>query len=136
MNLKHNSGIKISALLLSVILWAYIWGERKANNEIEEETIQRQFDSIPIAALRAPSSLYEITVSHNEASAVLEGDKGILEKIDKRELIVYIDLRELTGGTYQLPPSWKIPNGIKIAVSSPEFVSVTIKDKRITEVIK
>ena len=138
MNIKRwifsNPWIKISAGLLSIILWTYIWGERKANNEIMGEIIQRQFSSIPIAALKDPLSIFETTISHKDVNIVIEGEKDIIEKIDRREIIAYIDIRGLSAGVYQLPPAWKVPLGLKITASFPEFITVTIEDKRISEV--
>lgn len=138
MNLRKiifsNFGIKISAGLLSIILWTYIWGERKANNEIMGEIIQREFSNIPISMLKNPLSIFETTISHNEVSIVIEGERDTIEKIDKKEIIAYIDVRGLSKGSYQLPPAWKVPLGIKILTSAPEFITVTIEDKRISEV--
>lgn len=130
----ENIWLKVSAALLSVILWAYIWGERKANNEISGEVIQREFSAIPIAVLKDPVSLFTVAMSHTEVSVVIEADKNIMEKIDRENITAYIDVRGLGTGAYQLPPAWNAPAGIKIVISSPEFVKVTVEDKRITEV--
>lgn len=138
MNIKkiisNNLGIKVSAVLLSIIVWTYIWGERKANNEIAGDMVQRQFNDVPLALLKDSPSLLEVKISHRAVDTVVEGDRDIIEKIDKSELIAYIDVRGLGVGVYQLPPAWKIPAGIKIVVSSPEFVTAALEDKRIIEV--
>ena len=138
MNIKNrifsNFWIKISATLLSIALWAYIWGERKANNEIIGEIIQREFNSVPLAVLKDSLMIFEAAISHKDVSIVAEAERDIIEKLDRADIIAYIDIRGLDVGVYQLPPTWKVPLGIKIAASSPEFVTATIEDKRISEV--
>jgi len=129
-----NFWIKISATLLSIALWTYIWGERKANKEIMGDVIQMEFRGIPLGVLKDPLTPFEATISHKGVSIVTEAERDIVEKVDKGEVIAYIDIRDLGVGVYQLPPIWKIPLGIKIAATSPEFVTVTIEDKRISEV--
>lgn len=130
----NNFWIKISAVLLSIALWAYIWGERKANQEIMGEIIQIEFRGVPLAVLKDPLTAFEATISHKDVNIVVEGERDIIEKLDRDDIIVYIDIRGLGVGVYQLPSIWKVPLGIKIADSFPEFITVTIEDKRISEV--
>lgn len=138
MNLRQvilsNFAIKVSAGLLSIVLWTYIWGERKANNEIMGEVIQREFKNIPLALLKDPDMKFEVVLSYKDIGVVTEGEKDLIEKMDRSEIIAYIDIRGLGTGNYQLPPVWKVPLGVKIVAVIPEFITVSIEDKRISEV--
>ena len=130
-----NLGLKLSAAILALILWTYIWGERKANNEIMGELIQREFNSLPLAIVEGPVSLFQVTLDYVKVSVVIEGRKELVEKIDNDELLGYLDLRGLGKGVYHLPPAWKLPEGIKIIATSPEFITVTLEDRRILDKI-
>lgn len=132
-NRFYNLGLKLSAGVLAIILWTYIWGDRMAHNEIQGELIQREFDSIPLAILEGPLPALQITLDHVKVSVVTEGEKTIIEKIDKDDLVGYLDVRGLEKGSYHLPPAWKLPEGIKIIVASPEFIVVTLEDRRLMD---
>lgn len=132
---NNNLGLKLSAAILALILWAYIWGERKANNEIMGELIQKEFNSVPLAIVEGPVSLFQASLDYVKVSVVIEGRKEIIEKIDNDELLGYLDLRGLGKGVYHLPSAWKLPEGIKIIAVSPEFITVTLEDRRILDKI-
>ena len=130
----NNFWIKISATLLSIALWTYIWGERKANNEIMGEIIQKEFRGVSLSVLKDPLMVFEASISHKDVTIVAEAESELIEKLGRGDIIAYVDIRDLGIGVYQLPPTWKLPLGIKITSSFPEFITVRVEDKRISEV--
>lgn len=114
----HNLGLKIISLLLSFLLWMYVYyvfGSRMtkyAYIEVQVTDIQ---------------SSYHVNLSPSRIKVTYNGPMQLIETAEK-ELRAILELPEdINPGTYQRKPTLSYPNNIDILEIDPELIEVTIE---------
>ena len=122
----HNAKIKVYALLVSFILWAFVLGQRSfmVNKEIGLEYL---VDSNMV--LEGEPDTIEVT---------LQGKRAAIRNLSPKDLSVSIDLRgQLTGEKriYIDESNISLPVGVKLVKAKPPSIDMHLQVRRKKTVI-
>jgi YbbR domain-containing protein len=119
----NNWGLKASALLLAVLIWAVISGQEKAYSE---KTLK-----LPIEIINISSNLEVVNLQPEEASVALKGSANIIAKIRPESMAIKIDLKNVHESSklnYFAEDYLEIPNGIQIISLHPKMIEVYVEE--------
>jgi YbbR domain-containing protein len=96
---------------------------------IKQEGVERLIESVPINVLHASTKNFSVTIDPARIDLTLKGPRGILSKLEKKNLIAYVNVSELPRGEYQLPLMLTVPSEISLVGDVP-IIKVVIEDAR------
>lgn len=126
---------KIAALITAFILWFYVASEQNLTINI----------SAPIEFLNFPSDMKITNKVRNTIEILLQGRRDIINKMDKKEIKVQIDLSNVKNGKNNFSISnvqiKNIPKGVSIINITPtgltiDFEKIEIQPTPVATVIK
>lgn len=117
--IRKNFGLKVTALALAIIGWAYF---RYSSNPVLAARFEQQF-SIPIATSNLLDG-YTAHFSEREAVITVASHRGD-PTVNPAEIKAQLDLSGRGPGTYAVPVELIAPN-VVVQSLSPASVSVTI----------
>jgi len=94
---------------------------------IRQEEFKKVIKDIPVNILNAPSNNYFVTVDPPLTELFLKGSEKVLNKLDKKGILAYIDVTELSRGEYQLPLMLSLPSEISLSGDIP-IIKVVIEE--------
>jgi len=124
--------MKLVALVITLALWFGVTGLRT--------TTKQRFQNIPLN-IRVSNNIEIITSSVNEVTIVLSGDKGKIDQLNSRDLIVSLDFTDTEGDRNKTVPvlpenvSIELPQGVKLEEIQPNTIGVewdTVEEREIT----
>ena len=119
----NNWGLKTSALLLAVLVWAIISGQEKTYSE---KTLK-----IPIEIINVSPNLEVVNLQPEEARISLKGSANLILKIRPESLAIKIDLKNITESSklnYFAEDYLEIPQGIQIISLHPKMIEVYVEE--------
>lgn len=121
--------MKLVALVITFALWVGVTG-------LSKPTVQRM-NGIPLT-LRFANNVDAATTTQ-EIDIIISGDKRKIDQVNRNELVVSLDLSELSPGdrVVQLNPdtvSIALPTGIKVDEIQPRQIAVKLEPVEIKEV--
>ncbi len=125
-DLTANLGLKITALLLAVLIWFYV-----SLNQGPE--VVREFTSIKLTA-RNVSENVVITNELPSIRVTLRGSKVLMDKIEKENIIAYIDLLDKKPSKDQVYVKIDAPQTVTVISTDPELVPVDLQNLAAKEV--
>ena len=93
---------------------------------IRQEGFDAVIDTIQVNVLDAPSNNFFVTVDPATIELPLKGPEKVLNNIDKKRILAYIDVTELSRGEYQLPLMLSLPPEISLSGDVP-IIKVVIE---------
>lgn len=93
---------------------------------ITPQLMQRAFENIPVVPKNVSPHL-DVSINPPVVNLVLEGPREIMEELNPEDIKVWIDLSGFDRGTYKLPASVEVPEGVSIYSANPELFDVKIK---------
>ena len=131
--LFHNFGLKMVAFIFAIVYWVYIQGELGVNlskytrGYLFEE---RVLENVPIDILVSFNNTYDISVQPSIVDILLEGKPEHLKRVLRKDLIVYVDLREIhQTGVFHLPVHIEhLPDELSLGFELP-IVDVFLEEK-------
>jgi len=115
-----NSAMKFFSLLLAIVLWFFIMGEKKA---------EFSFSDVPLVLLNKPSDLIITGQTADRINLRVSGSRTVLSTLSSSNIKATIDLEEVKIGTTvfrDLIERIKLPNGTKITSISPAEFSLVL----------
>jgi len=119
----NNWGLKTSALLLAVLVWAIISGREKADSE---RTLK-----IPIEVIHVSSNLEVVKIQPEEARILLKGSANLIAKIRPENLAIKIDLKNISESgklNYFAEDYLEVPAGMQINSLHPKMIEVYVEE--------
>ena len=126
--ITHNLGLKISALLISVLLWFFVTSRGQSEMSLE----------IPIEFKNIPIGLGIVSSSHKTASVHVKGQERLMKNIKSAEIRVSVDLSKAKKGEgtfYVNKDDIKLPHAMSVTAVSPSSIKVRI-DETVTKVVQ
>ncbi|MBQ9942138.1 MAG: hypothetical protein IJP03_03920, partial [Christensenellaceae bacterium] len=93
--------------------------------QIEEKRTEKSFESIAITAANLDSG-YRATLSVKHTDVKLEGGATAVKNVVRGDVKLYVDLADLTPGTYVLPVKVEAIDGISSSDITLTRASVTV----------
>lgn len=126
--ITHNLGLKISALLISVLLWFFVTSRGQSEMSLE----------IPIEFKNIPIGLDIVSSSHKTASVHIRGQERLMKNIKSAEIRVSVDLSKAKKGEgtfYINKDDIKLPYAMSVTAIAPSSLKVRI-DETVTKVVQ
>jgi len=114
---RNNIGYKLLALLVAVILWYYVAGQRDPIIE-QNFTIQ--------AVPRGLTSEQALITPLPEVKVTVRGLQSIVRNVKESDLRVYVEIEEGAVGEKLLPVKVEAPFGVQVVKCDPEQIKVDI----------
>ena len=119
----NNLGLKISALVLAVLVWAAITGRERAYSE---RTLR-----IPIEVANVSENIEVRSVRPEEVSMTLRGISRLMGELSKENLKVRIDLRDTVKSgriNFYAEDNIEIPEGVHIISIHPKMIEINVEE--------
>ena len=116
-----NKVLKFFSLLLAIVLWFFVMGEKKA---------EFSFADVPLALINKPADLIITQKTADNISLRVSGSRTILATLSSSNIKAVVDLEGIKPGTTtinNLKDKVKLPEGTKIAGISPAAFSLTLE---------
>ena len=116
-----NKVLKISSLLLAVVLWFFVMGEKEA---------EFSFADVPLALINKPDKLIITQQTADSISLRVSGSRTIMATLSSSNIKATVDLEGIKPGATtvkNLAGKVKLPEGTKIASISPAEFSLTLE---------
>lgn len=124
----ENLGLKIAAVLLSVVLWIFVTSRGQSSISID----------VPLEFKNIPSGLEMVNHSAKVVSMNIKGQERLIKNITPSDIRVYVDLSKVKKGEsihYITRDDMKLPYAITVTNISPSSIKV-ITEETITKSVK
>lgn len=121
--LLNNWGLKTSALLLAIFVWAVVSGQEKTYSE---KTLK-----VPIEIAHVSENLEVVNLQPEEARVSLRGTANLLAKIRPENMAIKIDLgniRESSKLNYFAEDFLEVPQGVQVISIHPKMIEVFVEE--------
>ncbi|HYO90349.1 MAG TPA: CdaR family protein [Pyrinomonadaceae bacterium] len=122
----EDLGLKLLALAITLVLWYAVTGQRTPTT-IHLRGVHLNF--------HLPSDMEISNDPRTEVEVTLTGNKSVLERIDARDLVAYVDISGFKPGerTVQLTPErvtlGGLPDGVRIEGIEPNAMPLRIEQR-------
>lgn len=94
---------------------------------IKPQGHEKIFENIPVHVMNTTINNFAVSIFPSTVTVTLKGPKNILEKLDKKNLLAYVNVSALSRGGYQLPLMLSVPSDVTLVGDVP-VISVTIEE--------
>jgi YbbR domain-containing protein len=127
----EDLGLKLLALAITLVLWYAVTGQRTPTT-IHLRGVHLNF--------HLPSDMEVSNDPRTEVEVTLSGNKNVLERIDARDLVAYVDVSDFKPGerSVQLTPervTLGLPDGVRVEGIEPGTMPLRL-EQRIERVIE
>ncbi|MFH1023547.1 MAG: hypothetical protein V1809_09185 [Planctomycetota bacterium] len=119
----RNWPLKITAMVLAVLAWAYVRGERPALFRTPPAQVMMSLEGAEVAVLVSPTFAGRVRVMTGlpAGKVALMGPADRLQNLESRDIRCLVELpRPERGGRYRLPVRIHRPDGIRIDGMAPQ----------------
>lgn len=124
----ENLGLKIVAVLLSLVLWVFVTSRGQSEMAID----------VPLEFKNIPKGIEMVNQSVKVVSLNIKGQERFIKNIKPLEIGVYIDLSKAKKGEsiyYINKDNIKLPRAITVTNITPSYVKV-ITEETVTKTVK
>lgn len=121
----NNLPFKVISLVLALVLWLYVTGELERG--LWWKTKEVTFYEIPIKVMGLPEKEFSVDIKPDKANVVLYSYKRNVESITRDNIILFVNLTNLTSATYEMPIENIVPRDFYASKIEPSKVIVTIR---------
>jgi YbbR domain-containing protein len=119
----NNWGLKVSALILAVLIWAIVSGQEKAYSE---KTLK-----IPIEIIHVSPNVEVVSLQPEDARVALRGAANLVARIHPENMAIKIDLKNINVSSklnYFAEDYLEIPQGIQVISIHPKMIAVYVEE--------
>jgi YbbR domain-containing protein len=120
--LRQDLFYKLVAVVTALALWAYVQEERNPRIAVNVPSVQLD--------LRNLAKGNVVTSGTGEVSITIEGNKNLIDAVDRKKLTAWVDLAGRTAGTHSLPVQVALPRNAPSDVTAsavPGSVTMTVE---------
>lgn len=93
------------------------------------EMAQKSVANVPIRVLKLAGAPLEVKVNPDKATVRIRGPKELLTTIGADDIVLSIDVSNLTKGKYQLVAQADLPPNVKLVSTKPKIFEVTLDEE-------
>jgi YbbR domain-containing protein len=119
----NNWGLKASALLLAIVVWAMISGHEKTYSEM---TLK-----VPIEIANLSPNLEVVGLQPEDVRLSLHGAANVLSTLRPENLTIKIDLKNIAESSrlnYFAEDYLEVPQGIQVIAIHPKMIAVVVEE--------
>lgn len=129
--MNQTNGLKILALVISIILWAYV---RVTQGGVTQNTITQLELRVPLETKGGGSNLIPFEKSADTITLVLRGDSEVVTELREGLVRAYVDLEGMAAGSNWPEVQVLVPAGVQILSKDPSSVNVHLSPLMVKEV--
>jgi len=131
----HDFWLKLFSLSLAVLIWLTVsFAIKKDVSPVASLTMdvtRRTFSGLPLILLSSAADVRDFKVTPKEVEVTVQGDKKILDKLEKKDIRVIVDLTGIESARdLRKRIDVSTPAGVTHVKVDPDEVGVSILPKR------
>jgi YbbR domain-containing protein len=130
--LRENSGIKLLAIVLAVILWAYV---RVTVGGVTQKVMSQLVLQVPLETRGAGSGLIPYEKSADTITITLRGESSVVSDLREGLVRAYVDVADMVSGSHWPEVQVLVPPGVQILDTEPKSVNVKLSPPMFKEVL-
>ncbi len=120
----------VISVLAAICLWAYVISLETEDSELTLRNLTVDFTGVDV--LRESKGLIISEVSADEVQLTFRGSRRVLNRINERNIHVYIDATALEVGRYSQPVQVELPDGVNtgdvtVTTRKPQYISFQVE---------
>ena len=127
----NQNGLKILALVISIILWAYV---RVTQGGVTQNSMTQLELRVPLETKGGGSNLIPFEKSTDTISLVLRGDSEVVTELREGLVRAYVELEGMAPGSNWPEVQVLVPSGVQILSIDPSSVNVHLSPLMVKEV--
>jgi YbbR domain-containing protein len=128
---KENSGIKFLAIVLALILWAYV---RVTVGGVTQKVMSQLVLQVPLETRGAGSNLIPYEKSADTITITLRGESAVVTDLREGLVRAYVDVADMVSGSHWPEVTVLVPPGVQILNTEPKSVNVKLSPPMFKEV--
>lgn len=129
--MKENSGIKFLAIVLALILWAYV---RVTVGGVTQKVMSQLVLQVPLETRGAGSNLIPYEKSADTITITLRGESAVVTDLREGLVRAYVDVADMVSGSHWPEVTVLVPPGVQILNTEPKSVNVKLSPPMFKEV--
>lgn len=121
--MKENLALRILALVLAIILWAYV---RVTTGGIAENSITQLTLELPIERRGVPTNLVPYEFSDETVRVTLQGRSEIVENLREGLVRAHVDLTNMVAGSHWPEVEVLPPREVQLIEQQPRSINVKL----------
>lgn len=129
--MNQTNGLKILALVISIILWAYV---RVTQGGMSQDSISQLELWVPLETRGGGSDLIPFEKSTDTIRLVLRGDSDVVTEMREGLVRAYVELEGMAPGSNWPEVQVLVPGGVQVMAVDPNSVNVHLSPRTVKEV--
>lgn len=129
--MRENTGLKALAVLLALILWAYV---RVTVGGVTQKVMSQLVLQVPLETRGAGSNLIPYEKSADTITLTLRGESATVTDLREGLVRAYVDVADMVTGSHWPEVQVLVPPGVQILAIEPKSVNVKLSPPMFKEV--
>ena len=129
--MNQTTGLKVLAVVISVILWAYV---RVTVGGVTRNSVTQLELRVPLETKGAGTSLIPYEKSTDTIKLILRGDSEVVTELREGLVRAYIDVENMSAGSAWPEVQVLVPANVEILDVDPASVNVRLSPRMVKEV--
>ncbi|MCA9794720.1 MAG: hypothetical protein KC910_23090, partial [Candidatus Eremiobacteraeota bacterium] len=121
--MKENLGLRVLALVIAIVLWAYV---RVTTNPAGREVLAQITLTLPLERQGNAPNLIPYEYSAETVDVTLEGESRVVKQLREGLVRAYVDLNGMTAGSHWPEVKVLYPPEVRLVDQEPRSVNVKI----------
>ncbi len=124
--MSKNWGLKILSFFIACMIWFYVSGEKGADIARRREK-DKIISNVVVTVVHPSSFILRAELDPEHISVKIRGASRIVDKLNSKSILVFVDVSALNKGKYVLPVQIKLPANVKLIQITPPAIKVVLK---------
>lgn len=129
--MKENSGLKVVAVVLAMVLWAYV---RVTVGGVTQKVMNQLVLQVPLETRGAGTNLIPYEKSADTITITLRGESAVVSDLREGLVRAYVDVADMVSGSHWPEVQVLVPPGVQILAVEPKSVNVKLSPPMFKEV--
>lgn len=121
--MTENLGLKILALVLAIVLWAFV---RVTQGRMSTQVLTQMTMQLPLQLQGAPASMVAYGDSVDNVSVTLQGKADVIRSLREGLVRAYVDLSGMAPGSHWPEVKVIAPGGVQVVSVQPTSINVKL----------
>ncbi len=128
--MKKNTGLKVLAMVIAMILWAYV---RVTVGGYSQNIMSQLELQVPLELRGGNSNLIPYESSADTVSLIVRGSADVVGELREGLVRAYVDIESMVAGSHWPEVQVLVPPGVQILAKTPGSVNVKLSSPMVKE---
>ena len=129
--MKKDTGIKVFAIVLAIVLWGYV---RVTVGGVNQKVMSQLVLQVPLETRGSGSNLIPYEKSTDTITITLRGESSVVSDLREGLVRSYVDVADMVSGSHWPEVQVLVPQGVQILAVEPKSVNVKLSPPMFKEV--